>query len=114
MKKIAKPFFIRLLLVAIPMGALYLFAQMAFEENRHKEHPTDVGLGIAMLLGVFSLVFFIAFLVDISVRIYKKQYAVAWTNLPFLLLCSTVLLYIGCNMSSSCKDCFCGWLTGLF
>lgn len=105
-----KHFLIRLLIVAVPLTALYFYAQMAFKANRQKEHPTDVGLGIALLLCAVLMVLGIALLTDLIVRIAKKQYTVALSNIPFLLLFLIPILYIACNMSSYCEDCFCNWV----
>jgi len=114
MKKIALHIASRLLIVALPLTALYFFAQMAFEENRRKEHPTDAGLGIAILLALLLIVLFIGFLSDALYRMYKKDYAIALTNLPFLLLFSIPILYISCKMGTYCEDCFCDWFVKLF
>lgn len=113
MKKIAIHFFARLLIVSVPLVALYFFAEMAFETNRQKEHPTDVGLGIAIVLGMMLCVMFMALLIDSIYRIRRKEFGIAMTNLPFLLVFSLPILYINCKMGSYCEDCFCSWFTGL-
>jgi len=113
MKKILIHFFARLLIISVPLLALYLFAEMSFKANREKEHPTDVGLGIAIVL--FMLLCFLCFglLIDSIYRIRRKEYGIALTNLPFLLLFSLPILYINCKMGSYCEDCFCSWFTEL-
>jgi membrane protease YdiL (CAAX protease family) len=103
-----KPFIIRLLFVAVPLLLLYFYAQMAFEANRHKEHPTDAGLGIAILLVFILIVLFIGFLVDFIKNLRRKQYKIAGFDFCLLLLFTIPVIYIGCLMTS--RDCFCGWL----
>ncbi|WP_312393227.1 hypothetical protein [Chryseobacterium sp.] len=106
--KYFKLFFIRLIIVVIPLSALYFYAQMAFESNRKKEHPTDVGLGIAILLFFILLFLSIGFLIDFIKNILKKEYKIALLNIPFLLFFLLPILYIGCQMTGS--GCFCSWI----
>ncbi len=106
--KLTKPLLIRFLIVALPLLALYGFAQMAFRENRVKEHPTDVGLGIAVLLVFILLVLFFGFIVDVIIRIKRRQKSLALIDSVFLLLFTVPILYIVCLIAS--RDCFCKWL----
>ncbi len=107
--KTLKAFLIRLLIIGLPLLGLYFYAQMAFEANSKKEHPTDAGLGIAILLFNLLLIIVIGLIVDLIKRLKRKQYNIALTNVPFLLLFSIPILYIHCQMSSYCEDCFCSW-----
>lgn len=103
-----KPFIIRLLFVAIPLLLLYFYAQIEFKANMQKEHPTDVGFGIAILLVFILIILFIGFLVDFIKNLRRKQYKIARFDFFLLLLFTIPVLYIGCLMKS--RECFCGWL----
>lgn len=107
---IFKLFLKRFLIVAIPLLLLYGYAQLAFETNRKSEHPTDVGLGIALLLGFIFLLFFIGFAIDTIIRIKKKQYRTMLINAVFLLIFLLPILYIKCQMTTYCEECFCRWI----
>lgn len=106
--KLNKPILTRLLIVAVPLLGLYGFAQMAFRANRLKEHPTDAGLGIAFLLVFILLILFFGFVVDVILRIKRKQRSLALIDAVFLLLFMIPVLYIGCLIAS--RDCLCKWL----
>jgi len=106
--KLIKPILIRLLTVAVPLLILYFYAQMAFKANRQREHPTDAGLGIAVLLVFILVVLAIGFITDFIKCLRRKQCKTAWIDFGFLLLFTIPILYIGCLMAS--RDCFCGWL----
>lgn len=106
--KLLKAFAIRLLIVAIPLLLLFLYAQIAFKANREREHPTDVGMGIVILLAFILIFMFIGFTIDIIFRLTKKDYKIALINLPFLIPFAIFIVYIGCLMSS--RECICGWL----
>lgn len=106
--KLLKAFLLRLLIVSIPLLALYCYAEIAFEANRKKEHPTDAGLGIVVLLAFILIILFVGFLVDLLVRLSKKEYKIALINVPFLIPFVIFIIYIGCLMAS--RECFCGWL----
>lgn len=106
MKKVIRNFnhfLIRLLIVVIPLTAIYFFAKLAFEENRRKEHPTDVGLGIAIISFNVFIILFIGFLVEFIKRIKKKQYDIALIDVLFLLLFFVPILYIHCQMGGCCN-----------
>ncbi|WP_407481714.1 hypothetical protein [Elizabethkingia meningoseptica] len=109
--KILKHFLIRLLITVIPLAGLYIYAGIAFRENKQKEHPTDVGLGIAFLLIFILSTLFICFIIDFIVRLLKKDYKVALTDIPFLLFFLIPVLYLNCLWSGG--GAFCGWLTSL-
>lgn len=106
-----KPFIIRLLIVAVPLLLLYFYAGIAFEANRRKEHPTDAGLGIAILLSFILIILFIGFTVDFIKNLRRKQYKIAGFDFCLLLLFTIPIIYIGCLMTS--RECFCGWLLTL-
>lgn len=105
---LSKQLIIRLLIAGVPLGGLYFFAQLSFKANRQKEHPTDVGLGIAFLLIFILLILFIGFTIDFIARLRRKQYEIALIDVPFLIPFVVLLLYLGCLMSS--RDCFCEWI----
>lgn len=105
--KITKHILIRILAVVIPLLLLYFYSEMAIEENRKREHRTDVGLGIAILF-VFVMIFLIGgFIVDFIVRISKKQYSIAVIDVPFLILFLIQVLYISCQFSGKAFYCKC-------
>lgn len=106
---ILKNFLIRLVIIAIPLLGWYFWSEYAFEVNRNKEHPTDVGLGMALVICFLLIVMCVGLLIDFIVRIKNKQYQIAITNIPFLLLFSIPILYINCQFGSYCEDCFCSW-----
>lgn len=106
--KLLKAFLLRLLIVAIPLLALYFYAEIAFEANREKEHRTDAGLGIVVLLAFILIILFVGFVVDLLVSLNSKEYKIALINVPFLIPFVIFIIYIGCLMAS--RECFCGWL----
>lgn len=112
--KILKQFLIRLTIVTIPLIGLYFYAQLTFEANQQKEHRTDVGLGIAILLVLLLLLLFIGFVIDFIVKLQKKEYKIALTDVPFLLAFIFFIFYFGCLlMGDYCEDCFCNHIINL-
>jgi len=112
---ITRHLLLRLVIVTIPLLVLYFFSELAFKVNRQKVHPTDVGLGIALLLAFVLIILFIGFIADLIIRLRKKQYPIAIMNIPFLLAFSAPILNIVCLMTS--RGCFCSWIittVGLF
>ena len=109
--KATKSFFLRLLITTSPLLALYLYAQIAFEANRQREHRTDTGLGVAFLLIFILLVLFVGFAFDLSKKAKIKNRKIVLIDIFFLLLLTTPLLYFGCLMFSN--GCFCDWITNL-
>jgi hypothetical protein len=105
-----KNFLKRLLITGLPLLGLYLFAQISFKANRRSEHPVDAGLGIALLLFVILFILSVGLIIDFVIRIKSKQYKIAVTNVPFLLLFLFPIFYIKCQMGGYCEDCFCSWL----
>jgi hypothetical protein len=112
-KIILTHFFVRFLIVSLPLLGLYFIAQMSFKANREREHPVDAGLGIAILLFFMLCFMFVGLIIDSAYRIRKKQFNIALTNLPFLLLFTFPILYIYCQMGY-CEDCFCRWFLDKF
>lgn len=106
--KTLKPFLIRFLVVAIPLLGIYIFAQIASGANRRREHPTDVGLGIAFLSVFAFLVLFVGFAIDFAIRIRRKQRLQVWMDVFFLFLFTIPIAYIICLIAS--RECFCKWL----
>lgn len=105
MSPLLKSFLKRLLLIVIPIVALYFYAQMAFEANSRREHRTDAGLGIAFLATGLLLVLFLVFLVDIIKKIRIKNYNIVKIDAVFLLILSTPIAYLICQITS--RNCFC-------
>jgi hypothetical protein len=93
--EIFKSFLKRFLIVAIPLLGLYYFSELAFEANRQKEHPTDVGLGIAIFLFFILFILFLGFVIDTIIRIVKKEHKTILINVIFLLPFLILILYIG-------------------
>ena len=93
--EIFKSFLKRLLIVAIPLLGLYYFSELAFESNRQKEHPTDVGLGIAIFLFFILFLLFLGFFIDTIIRIVKKDHKTILINVIFLLPFLILILYFG-------------------
>ncbi|MGE8554219.1 MAG: hypothetical protein ACN6OB_09870 [Chryseobacterium jejuense] len=106
--KTLKLFLKRLLITVVPLISLYIFAQIAFQNNREREHPTDAGLGIAFLLTFILFSLFVGFMVDFIIRIKKKEYKTALVDLPFLLCFIIPALYLACLWGGG--DGFCGWM----
>lgn len=106
--KLLKAFLVRLFCATIPLLAIYAYAEMAFRANRKSEHPTDVGLGIAMLLTLVATALFIGFLVDLVKKLRLKDYKTALIDVAFLIPFVLVITYIVCQMTS--RECLCGWL----
>ena len=93
-----KAFVLRFLGFFLPLLALYVYAQYAFYENNLKEHPTDAGLGIALLLFFISVILFGVFLVDAIRQLRRKNYAVLWIDVAFLSIFLIPILYVGLMM----------------
>ena len=106
--KLLKAFTVRLLIVVIPLIAYYFYTEIAFKANRESEHPVDAGLGMVILLAFILIIMCIGFIVDLLVRLSRKEYKIALINLPFLIPFVIFIIYIACLMSS--RECFCGWL----
>ncbi|MDR2235894.1 MAG: hypothetical protein LBE92_07200 [Chryseobacterium sp.] len=107
--KIVKPFLIRLLITAIPLIVIWFWADMAFKANRQKEHPTDVGLGMAVVLFFVLAALLFGFITDCIARLIKKDYKTALIDLPFLIFFLLPILYLNCLWSGGGD--FCEWLT---
>ncbi len=105
MKKIGIHLLKKILFITIPFGGLYIFAQMAFEENRKSRHPKDVGLGIAILLFLILLILFIIFFIDAIKQYKKKEYKLMGITIFFLLLFSIPILKIHCLMGGDTFFC---------
>jgi len=103
----------RVLIVAIPLVCLYFFSMYSIAENNKKLHKGDVGLGLAILLFFILAILLIGFIIDLIYRLRRKQYKIAWTNVPFLLLFLIPISYIHCQMGGCC-DTFCEWFITLF
>ena len=97
--EIFKKFLKRLLIVAIPLLGLYYFSELEFEANRQKEHPTDVGLGIAIFLFFILFFLFLGFAIDTIVRIVKKEHKTVLINIIFILPFLFLILFIATLMS---------------
>lgn len=93
--KIFKFFLKRLLIVTIPLLGLYYYSELAFEANRQKEHPTDVGLGIAVYLFIILFIIFLVFTIDTINRLLKKEYKTLMINMVFLLPIIILIIYTG-------------------
>ena len=106
--KTLKHFLVRFLIIVVPLAGLYFYAQMAFEANSQREHPTDAGLGIAYLLLFFLFILFVGFLFDFIIKFRTKQFKIVWIDLSFLLIFTISIIYLVCLMTS--RDCFCSWI----
>lgn len=106
--KTLKHFLIRLLIILVPLVGSYFYAQIAFEENRQREHRTDAGFGIAFLLIFFLFILFVGFLFDFIIKLRTKQFKIVWIDLSFLLIFTIPIMYLVCLMTS--RDCFCSWI----
>lgn len=116
MQKIIKHITIQLLIIIIPLGGLYLFAQHIFAENRNREHPTDAGLGIAILLFFILIVLFIYFIVNTFIKYRKREYKLLTINCVFILIFTLPILNIHCLMGGKlffCDD-FLNFIDELF
>ena len=58
-----------------------------------KEHPTDVGLGMAILLTLILVFLFVGFVIDLIVRTRNKQKQIARIDLVFIVLFAVSILY---------------------
>lgn len=75
----------RLLIIVIPLLALYVFTQKTFGSNRQSAHPVDAGMGIAILLMALLVLCFIGFTIDLIKRIVNKDRAGAIIDAVFLV-----------------------------
>ena len=89
-----KCFLKRLSIVSVPLLGLYYYSEIAFEAHRQKEHPTDVGLGIAIFLFFILFFLFLGFIMDTILRIIKKEHKTVLINVIFLLPFLFLILYI--------------------
>lgn len=94
-ENLIKVFLKRVLFFSIPLLGLYFYSEMAFKANRQKEHPTDVGLGIAIYLFFILLFLFLGFTIDTISKFIKKDYKIVWINMIFLLPFILLILYLG-------------------
>jgi len=90
---IIKHLVLRVAIVAFPMFVWYVYSEYAYKANRMKEHPTDVGLGMAILLTLILFFLFIGFLIDFVVRMQNKQRQIANIDLVFIVLFAVPILY---------------------
>lgn len=105
MSPLLKSFLKRLLLIVIPLFALYFYAQMAFEANNQREHHTDAGLGIAFMATGLLLILLAFFLVDFIKKIRAKNYNIVKIDAFFLLILCMPIAYLICQITS--RNCFC-------
>ncbi|KRB03211.1 hypothetical protein [Lysobacter sp. Root690] len=97
MKKHAYAIVIRLFLFIAPLYALHLFALNAFEQARRQEHHGDTGLGIAIVLGLVSLMMLLGFFIDFIVQIKRKWPAGYLTDAIILLALLMPFGWFACN-----------------
>ncbi|WP_316847186.1 hypothetical protein [Pedobacter psychrodurus] len=83
----------RIAIVGIPLLGWYVYSEIAYQANRMKEHPTDVGLGMAILLTLILFFLFVGFVIDLIVRIRNKQKQIANIDLVFIVLFAVPILY---------------------
>jgi len=84
---------LRIAVVAIPLLGWYVYSEIAYKANRMKEHPTDVGLGMAILLTLILVFLFVGFVIDLVVRTRNKQKQIARIDLVFIILFAVSILY---------------------
>lgn len=89
-----KSFLKRLFIVCVPLLALYFYSEIALKANREREHPSDAGLGIAILLFFILFILFIGFIIDTLLRFRKKEYQTLIVNTIFLLPFIFFIIYI--------------------
>ncbi|MBL4746292.1 MAG: hypothetical protein JKY08_07975 [Flavobacteriaceae bacterium] len=104
---VIKKILLRIVIVVFPLTILYVGFQMASEANSRKEHPTDVGLGYAIMLFFVFLILVIGFIIDLIKSIKNRHYKTAIIDIHFLLLFSIPIIYLHCKMGSYCEECFC-------
>lgn len=85
---------------------------MASAANGADGRPTDVGLGIAILLFFLFCLLALGFSIDFFKKIYQKEHTIAIIDGVFLLLFSIPILYVHCQMGGCC-DPFCDWIINL-
>jgi len=90
---IIKHLVLRIVFVALPLLGWYLYSEMAYKANRAKEHPTDVGLGMAILLCLILFFLLIGFAVDFFLRLRNKQKQIAIIDFVFIVLFLLPVLY---------------------
>lgn len=105
MKPLLKSFLKRLMLIVLPIVALFFYAQIAFEANSQREHRTDAGLGIAFLATGLLFVLLLIFIADFFKKLRLKNYNIVKIDVIFLLILSTPIAYLICQITS--RNCFC-------
>ena len=106
-----KSFLTRLFIVAVPILGLYFYSEIVFEANRQKEHPTDAGMGIAILLILLLSCLFVGFVINTIIKFRKKEYPIVMVNAIFLSPFLFLLLYLQCLFVGG--DGFCEFITKL-
>ena len=106
-----KSFLTRLFIVAVPILGLYFYSEIVFEANRQKEHPTDAGMGIAILLFLLLLCLFLGFVINTIIKFRKKEYPIVMVNAIFLSPFLFLILYLQCLFVGG--DGFCEFITKL-
>lgn len=105
MRKVIKHFLLNTLIVILPLAGLYVYAEIAFKENKKKEHPTDVGLGIAIFLFFILISLFIFFIVDTIKQYRRKEYKLMAISILFISLFTVPILNIHCLMGGDIFFC---------
>lgn len=90
---IIRPLLLRIAIAVIPLSGWYLYSEMAFKANRIKEHPTDVGLGMVILLFLICIILFVGFAIDFIIRMRSEDKQIANIDLAFIILFAVPILY---------------------
>ncbi|WP_075343365.1 hypothetical protein [Tenacibaculum agarivorans] len=98
MKKLILYVIRKLLVIVIPLLCLYVYAQLVFAENHKKEHPTDVGLGIAIVLFFILSILVVIFLADVLKHFKQREFVLLAIDVFFLILLCIPVLNIDCLM----------------
>ncbi|MEO8390071.1 MAG: hypothetical protein ABI893_11140 [Polaromonas sp.] len=88
---------IRLIAFFAPLFLLHWYAKNAFAYAKTQEHHGDTGLGIAILLGLTSLVMLVGFFVDIVIQIRRKRMLNVLADVFILSLLLMPFGWFACN-----------------
>jgi len=97
-KRVVIYFIKRVFIIASPLACLFFYAENAFAENQKKEHPTDVGLGIAILLFFILSILVVIFLADVLKHFKQREFVLLAIDVFFLILLYIPILNIHCLM----------------
>lgn len=101
-----------LLRLRLPLGVLlpfWGFAHWVIQSGQDDRHRGDVGLGLALLLAALCVGLLVGYLVDVVLRIHRRENLLIAIDLLVLFLLSMPFGWVGCNWFGFVDHAIC-WL----